>query len=210
MKNLAALVFFILTACATPPAAASPVATSAAHPETPPAEADYFSANQVTLSQPACSGGLTPAQTEGPYYKVGSPEANILFTSGIAGKRMIVAGYVLDSSCHALAHVWLDFWQANASGQYDNQGYTLRGHQYSDSSGRYFLETIYPGEYPGRTEHIHVKIQAGQGPLVTTQIYFPNAPNNAADGIFDPRLLVRLENRAETYVAYFDFVVATQ
>ncbi len=39
--------------------------------------------------------------------------------------------------------------------------------------GRYTLETIVPGEYPGRTQHIHVKVQAPNGPILTTQIYFP-------------------------------------
>jgi hypothetical protein len=58
------------------------------------------------------------------------------------------------------ANALLDFWQANPNGAYDNTGYTLRGHQYTDANGYYTLTTIVPGIYPGRTEHIHVKVQA--------------------------------------------------
>ena len=59
-------------------------------------------------------------------------------------------------------------------GNYDNVGFRLRGHQFTDAEGRYPLQTIVPGLYPGRTRHIHVKVQAPNGPILTTQLYFPN------------------------------------
>ena len=124
------------------------------------------------------------------------------------GKKLIVVGYVLDQNCQPLANAWLDFWQADANGAYDNQGYTLRGHQFTDSQGRYFLETVLPGEYPGRTQHIHVKVQPPNGSILTSQLYFPQAAGNAGDGIFDPALLVDLEDRQDYLLAYFDFVVS--
>jgi protocatechuate 3,4-dioxygenase beta subunit len=127
--------------------------------------------------------------------------------TGMPGKKLLVVGYVMSPDCKPIAGAWLDFWQANSSGSYDNQGYKLRGHQYTDNQGRYFLETVFPGEYPGRTEHIHVKIMPPGAATLTTQIYFPNAPNNSADGIFDPKLLVRLEDHADHMVAYYNFVI---
>jgi protocatechuate 3,4-dioxygenase beta subunit len=103
----------------------------------------------------------------------------------------------------------LEFWQADAAGVYDNEGFTLRGHQFSDEEGRWALETVVPGLYPGRTRHIHVRAQAPAGLLLTTQLYFPDESANAADGIFDPALLVEWEETpsGESLRARFDFVV---
>ena len=47
-----------------------------------------------------------------------------------------------------------------------------------------------PGLYTGRTRHIHVKVQAPDGPVLTTQLYFPGEPANDRDGIFSPELLL--------------------
>ena len=120
---------------------------------------------------------------------------------------MIVTGYVLTTDCKPIAGAWLDFWQADEEGQYDNSGYNLRGHQTTDASGRYYLETVIPGLYPGRTRHIHVKVQAPNGPILTTQLYFPNEPSNARDSIFDPALIVNLQDTAAGKLATFNFVL---
>ena len=123
------------------------------------------------------------------------------------GTRLIVVGYVLDSNCQPLPNAWLDFWQADANGIYDNAGYTLRGHQFTDAQGRYYLETVVPGEYPGRTEHIHVKVQPNGGSTLTSQLYFPDSSANTRDGIFDPSLIVQIEERPDYLLAYFNFVI---
>ena len=94
------------------------------------------------------------------------------------GVQLVLTGYVLTADCKPVAHALLDFWQADSGGNYDNSGYTLRGHQYSDATGRYQLVTVVPGLYPGRTEHIHVKVQAPNGPLLTTQLFFPGVQSN--------------------------------
>ncbi len=177
-------------------------------PTTISSASDPFSANVLQLLSPGCST-LTPQQTEGPYYTAGSPERNVLYEDGMTGEKLIVAGYVLDlNGCQPIPGAWLDFWQADASGVYDNSGYTLRGHQLTDSQGRYFLETVIPGEYPGRTEHIHVKVRPPNGETITSQLYFPNVSANNSDDIFDPALIVTLESREGLYVAYYNFVLA--
>jgi protocatechuate 3,4-dioxygenase beta subunit len=99
----------------------------------------------------------------------------------------------------------LDFWQANARGQYNNSGFTLRGHQYTDANGYYHLETIVPGLYPGRTEHIHVKVQAPSSSILTTQLFFPGAPDNQSESIYDPRLLMTIKNTPGGEQATFNF-----
>lgn len=162
----------------------------------------------ITLPAPDCSGGATPPQTEGPYYKANTPERASLLEPGMPGVKMILTGYVLNRDCKPVPGAWLDFWQADAAGQYDNQGYTLRGHQTADANGRYTLETVIPGLYPGRTEHIHVKVRAPNQPIVTTQLYFPEASqSNDRDGIFDQRLLITWLDSPGAKVAYYSFVL---
>lgn len=185
----------------------NPAVTKSIELSTVPApKDDFFTENGITLPTPTCSSP-TITQTEGPYYTPNTPERNNLFEEGMPGTRLILAGYVLDSNCQPLSHAWLDFWQADANGVYDNTDYTLRGHQFTDSQGRYFLQTVVPGEYPGRTEHIHVKIQPEGGAIVTSQLYFPDVAGNSSDGIFDPSLIVEIEERPGYLVAYFNFVV---
>jgi protocatechuate 3,4-dioxygenase beta subunit len=75
-------------------------------------------------------------------------------------------------------------------------GYRLRGHQFTDDQGRYTLETVVPGLYPGRTRHFHVKVQAPNGPALTTQLYFPDEPDNARDRIFHPALIMQTDRAA--------------
>jgi len=129
-----------------------------------------------------------------------------LVEPGMAGTRLALSGRVLSRDCRPIAGARLDFWQADASGTYDNSGYRLRGNQTTGVDGRYVLETIVPGEYPGRTEHIHVKVQrAGVGTL-TTQLYFPGVSRNQQDTIFDARLLLKIEPSATGLTATFDFV----
>jgi protocatechuate 3,4-dioxygenase beta subunit len=101
----------------------------------------------------------------------------------------------------------LDFWQADAQGEYDNAGYRLRGHQFSDDAGRYRLETVLPGLYPGRTAHIHVKVQAPDRPVLTTQLFFPGEPGNQSDSIFSPQLLVAGQQTEDGMQATFNFVL---
>jgi protocatechuate 3,4-dioxygenase beta subunit len=111
-----------------------------------------------------------------------------------------------------VARALLDFWHADDSGEYDNDGFRCRGHQYADSEGRYRLETIVPGLYPGRTRHIHVKVQAPHGPVLTTQLYFPSEPRNADDYLFRSDLLMAIRSAPHaplTRDAKFNFVVRT-
>ncbi len=154
-----------------------------------------------------CSRQPTPAETEGPYFKAGSPERTSLVDSGMPGTRVIVSGTVLTLDCRPRSGVVLDFWQADASGVYDNAGYRLRGHLTSDNDGRYSLQTIVPGEYPGRTQHIHVKVEAPGRPILTTQLYLPGSARNQQDPLFNPELLMQVVDAAGGKAATFDFVL---
>lgn len=120
---------------------------------------------------------------------------------------MVLTGQVLSTDCAPVAHALVDFWHANDQGQYDNRGYTLRGHQYTDAEGRYRLETVIPGVYPGRTRHFHVKVQAPNQPVLTTQLYFPDESLNERDFLFQPELLMAMAREDNATRATFNFVV---
>jgi protocatechuate 3,4-dioxygenase beta subunit len=158
---------------------------------------------------PACHDGgeATLPQTEGPYFKPSSPERIELYVEGMAGQHIELMGLVLSRACKPLAGALLDFWQADAKGQYDNSGFHLRGHQFTDAEGRYRLRSIVPGVYPGRTRHIHVKVQPAGGRVLTTQLYFPGEAKNRSDGLFRRELLMRTTKNAGWLAGRFDFVV---
>ena len=156
----------------------------------------------------ACNGFQpSAAQTEGPYFKARSPRRRSLLEPGMPGTRLTLSGFVLTVTCKPVRRARVDFWQADANGAYDNEGFRLRGHQFTNAKGAYRLETVLPGLYEGRTRHIHVKVRAPGKPVLTTQLYFPNASQNAQDGIFDRRMLVRMRAVGTRRVARFDFVL---
>lgn len=158
---------------------------------------------------PACGDDEpTPSQTAGPFYTPNSPERKSLLEPNTVGTRILVTGQVLSSSCQPVANALVDFWHTNDQGEYDNRGYALRGHQFTDAEGFYQLETIVPGIYPGRTRHFHVKVQAANQPVLTTQLYFPEEPLNQGDQLFQPALLMTVEDRDEGKQAVFTFVLA--
>ncbi|HEX8207283.1 MAG TPA: hypothetical protein VF587_14575 [Solirubrobacteraceae bacterium] len=160
---------------------------------------------QALTPTPACDDGDEPTveQTEGPYFTPGSPERRSIVPSGASGDRLVVAGLVVDTACRPVRRALLDFWQADEAGEYDNSGFGFRGHQFTDARGRFSLETVVPGLYPGRTRHIHVKVQAPRRDVLTTQLYFPGEPANDADGLFVPELAMDVRGARAT----FDFVL---
>ena len=149
-------------------------------------------------------GVITPRQTEGPFFKTDSPERKNFLESNSTGQRLVLTGAVLTPDCKPVPNALLDFWHSDEQGAYDNRGFRYRGHQHADAQGRYRLETIVPAEYPGRTRHIHVKVQAARGRILTTQVYFPGDPGNKRDGLYLPELEMK---RPKTGEGSFDFVV---
>jgi protocatechuate 3,4-dioxygenase beta subunit len=210
----------MLAACiaptSPPPAPAPSVEESATLAPTaqPIGETDTVAAEstQPTLEPTLACGDdddePTFAQTEGPYYTPNTPERTSFLEAGMPGRELLLSGFVLNTDCTPVARALVDFWHCDNAGNYDNVGYTLRGHQFTDDQGRYELTSIVPGLYPGRTRHIHVKVQAPNESVLTTQLYFPDEPANANDGIFHPSLLVETSEQGEAMNALFTFVLA--
>jgi len=154
------------------------------------------------LGQPKC-GAPTPEDIEGPFYKAGAPARATLAEAASRAPLLVLSGQVLASGCRPLAGVALDFWHADAAGEYDNSGYRYRGLVTTDAQGRYRLETNLPPPYMGRPRHIHVKLQRPGGRVLTTQLYFPGESRGA-----DRALVVAMERQAGALQARYDFAAA--
>jgi protocatechuate 3,4-dioxygenase beta subunit len=99
-----------------------------------------------------------------------------------------------------------------------DDGTYLRGAQVADRNGVVQFTTIYPGWYRGRTVHIHLKLHVDRKTVMTTQLYFDEALNDAVfasspydmhtgretrnedDSIYDPSGLVTVRRTATGYL----------
>jgi protocatechuate 3,4-dioxygenase beta subunit len=171
---------------------------------------------------------LSPEMTEGPYYVAGDKVRRNI-TEGKAGVPLTLRLGVVDaSSCKSIPNAAVDVWHCDAGGTYSataqegTEGLTfLRGIQRTDRKGIATFRTIYPGWYPGRTVHIHVKVYLGGTTVHTGQLFFadrvtdavytrapynrrPNRdPRNAGDSIFrngGSRSLLALARSGSGYV----------
>lgn len=173
---------------------------------------DLFEAEPALAATPmiADADDPTPQLTEGPYFKRSSPLRRSIVPRGAGGTGLTLAGRVLTTSGRPVAHALLDFWQADARGVYDNSGFRFRGHQFTDANGRFKLLSVVPGIYPGRTKHIHVKVQKPHGSVLTTQLFFPGVARNRTDSIFTAECLVQNWRGVKgRRLGRFDFVLAS-
>ncbi len=158
---------------------------------------------------PSCGPAPSPtaAQTEGPYFRPNAPERRDLVADAPNGRPILIGGFVTDARCMPLPGAVVEIWQADDRGAYDNAGFRLRGWQRADAEGRWTFATVFPGVYPGRTPHFHVKVRRPEGRTLTTQLYLPDEPGNRRDRLFDSRLQVRIEAADGRPFGRFDFVV---
>lgn len=198
-----AAIVVLLSACSGSTSADPAVQTPAAPASVVPTSTPTPSVAEAV----ACQDALVE-QTEGPYYTPGAPERTDLTDGGTIGIPLTLTGRVLGATCAPVAGAPIEFWQADGAGVYDNTGYGLRGTQVTDANGAYMLETVIPGIYPRRTEHIHVKVTGPDGVVHTTQLYFPDVPQNEDDGIFSDTMVVTVTDQTDVSMeATFDFVL---
>jgi protocatechuate 3,4-dioxygenase beta subunit len=109
---------------------------------------------------------LTPEQTEGPFY-IPRERVRRNITEGRRGVPLALRVLVVDAStCRPIKRAAVDIWHRDAAGAYSGVGGQrnrtfLRGIQRTNAQGVAVFQTIYPGYYQGRTEHIHVKVHLG-------------------------------------------------
>jgi len=208
---LLALIVGLLAACGGVTATAQNAATATSvATATSGATATASASTNATVATASCASPATALTelTEGPYYKANPPQRSTITATGVAGTPFVLTGFVLTKSCAPLANARVDFWQADGNGNYDNAGYTLRGWQLTDANGAYRLETVIPGLYPGRTEHIHVKVTPAGGQTYTTQLFFPGVSQNSNDSIYAANMLINLSSASATpRTGTFNFIV---
>jgi protocatechuate 3,4-dioxygenase beta subunit len=164
---------------------------------------------QELAPTPACddNDAATPRQGEGPFFKPRSPERADLREQGQSGRPVELSGLVLTRRCRPLPGAVVDLWHADDKGVYDNAGFRYRGHIVTGSDGQFRFRTTLPAVYTGRTRHYHFKVQAPGSRLLTTQLYFPNEPENRRDPLFRRELLMRVADASDGLAARFDFVL---
>jgi protocatechuate 3,4-dioxygenase beta subunit len=159
---------------------------------------------------------LIVQQVEGPYYL----DLDLLkqdITEGKPGLPVTLIFQVVDAAtCAPRPGAVVDVWHNDALGVYSgflDQGTLgqtfLRGIQVANGDGLVVFQTIYPGWYPTRTTHMHVKVRPDAFTEATTQVYFddplsslvyqlippytahgPKPTTNPADPFFAPAMKV--------------------
>lgn len=158
---------------------------------------------------PACGAMPNPTfHVPGePFYKPGSPARQVLWDSSVKGEHLILSGRVLNAACEPLAGARLDFYQTDITGTYDKEGYHLRGHQFTDADGRYFLDTILP-RYYSWAPHIHVHVEARNKPKLTTAIAFPRPWDREGENPFSGfSMAATVTRKDEVLLGAYDFVL---
>jgi len=128
---------------------------------------------------------LTPELTDSPYYIAGEKLRRDI-REGRPGTLLTLHLTVLDAgTCKPIPDAAVDIWHADAAGNYSGFGPDmssrtfLRGIQKTDQDGLAIFTTIYPGWYPGRAVHIHVKVHVGGRVVHTGQLFFPDSLTKA-------------------------------
>ena len=123
----------------------------------------------ISSAQPCAP---TRADALGPFYVAGAPERDR------TGRGLVVTGTVRSAAgCRALQGARIEWWSAGASGDYDD---AHRATQRADAEGRYRYETDFPGKYPGRPPHLHLRVTAPGHRTLVTQLY-PAQGQTASD-----------------------------
>lgn len=140
-------------------------------------------AQEDALLAAVCS--IAPSATEGPYYL----NLNLLradITEGLSGLPMRLAIRVVRAAdCTPIPNAVVDVWHCDRLGVYSGvaqQGTVgltyLRGVSITNAGGIVRMDSIFPGWYPGRTTHIHVKVRPTASTELTTQLYFGDSISN--------------------------------
>lgn len=141
----------------------------------------------IFRAEPQCIA--TSAQTLGPCHASDVPIRSDI-TQGVAGlPTRISLRLVFADSCEPVEGADVEIWHTDARGVYSGQAAAmcnrddadargvsfLRGRQISDESGVVSFLTIYPGWYPGRAVHVHLRVLVGGRELLVSQLLFDDA-----------------------------------
>lgn len=190
--------------------------------------ADQASGGPAGVARGVVSCVLSPEMTEGPFFFPGDPVRSDV-RGGKPGTVLDLRLTVVDAStCKPIRGARVDIWHCDAAGVYSGaeqlgtEGESfLRGIQRTNASGLAVFRTIYPGWYPGRAVHIHLRAYLGGNVIHTGQVFFPDKltdevykrapyaarpnrdPRNAGDSIFrngGSRSMLKLRRKGAGYI----------
>ncbi|QWV95588.1 intradiol ring-cleavage dioxygenase [Geomonas oryzisoli] len=119
--------------------------------------------NATSSSGLAASCPPTPWDEIGPFYRPNAPVRDTI------GKGYLLSGTVRSSAdCSPIPKARIEFWQAGPDGRYDD---AYRATVYSDSRGRYRLQTFPAVPYANRPPHIHILVDVKEFEGLVTQHY---------------------------------------
>jgi len=148
-----------------------------------------FTAPRVVAAAtlPAASCQFSPSVPEGPFYF----HTKLVRQEIAEGRPGIPIEYrltVVNANCQPVTNAAVDIWQCDSDGVYsgyagqatgaNTAGMTfLRGIQPTNAQGLARFTAIYPGWYPRRVTHLHVKIHLSSKAIVTTNLFYLDAVN---------------------------------
>jgi protocatechuate 3,4-dioxygenase beta subunit len=154
---------------------------------------------EATIFTSNATHGLTPESIVGPYFVAGELiRKNV--TEDQAGIPVHLDLQFIDiNTCEPIPNMLVDIWHANATGVYSgvvgsgglNTSF-LRGIQATNSEGVAQFDTIYPGHYLGRTNHIHIMSRRG-GQILPNGTYNGGTVNHIGQFYFDQELTTLVE-----------------
>lgn len=150
---------------------------------------------------------ITGSQTIGPFFKYGLAweGGEHVFPAGAKGKRVTIAGSVLDGAGATIEDALIEVWQATGDGAFGGPvkgGCAGWGRIPTNPQGRFAIDTVVPGRVPGpngeaQAPHLFVCVFArGLLKHLFTRVYFEGEASNASDPI-----LKLAGNRAGTMIA---------
>jgi protocatechuate 3,4-dioxygenase beta subunit len=192
-------------AASTSPSAAGPVGSAAPGPPPPPSAVDLLAGGSP------CE--LTAETIAGPtWFDPHAVRSDI--RDARPGVPLDLAFRVVRlPTCTPVGQAVVDLWQCDALGVYsgftgaapgagglpdgrdeygDPQSATtdgetwLRGTQVTDADGLVRFSTVYPGWYPTRTVHLHLKVHLAKLTVLTAQLFFDDAVTDTVHGGSDP------------------------
>lgn len=126
---------------------------------------------------------LLPESTAGPFPLDEQFDRRDI-TEGVPGHPLRLGLRVVDDACEPVAGAAVEIWHTDTTGDYsafedggggkdDAEGTTFcRGTQVAGDDGIVEFQSVYPGWYPGRAVHIHVRVRVADAVVSTGQVYF--------------------------------------
>jgi len=137
---------------------------------------------------------LTPETIIGPYFVAGEYIRSDVTENEPGVPIHLDVQFIDINTCESVPNMLVDMWHANATGVYSGvvgsgglNTTFLRGIQVTDHDGVVQFDSIYPGHYFGRTQHIHVVSRRG-GKILSNGTYTGGVVNHIGQLYFDQEL----------------------